>query len=509
MLNERRTTSIIRRIINAIITLIFILLQLALYTILYFEIYASTYVQLIAYILGVILVMYILQTRYNSSYKISWIVLILLFPVFGTLMYFFVGAYHPLPERKIKKINAYIKDYIPVSKTADEVFQDDLVAKKHAKILQKQAPVGLYTNTAIEYYKDPVPKYNDMIEKIKNAKNYIFMEYFIISDGFLWNDILEILLEKARAGVEVKIIYDDIGSLRSLDKGGIKRLNKNPNFRMVAYNPMGIKVSLGLNYRDHRKAVIIDGEYAYSGGDNIADEYIHKLIRFGKWRDTGFRLTGDAVKQYILMFVEMWYMSTKEMLDAKQYIKETNVLSDAVHIPFGDGPHNKVELSYDVVTSMVDNSQKYLYISTPYLIVNREFILNIAKLSESGVKVVILVPKIPDKKITFWLTQAHYKDILAAGGKIYEYTPGFNHAKMVLSDDKYLLLGTINMDFRSFFLNFESGDLIIGDEVIKEVKKDFEEQLAISKEVTYDEWCKRPLIKKIVQFVLYIFAVLF
>ena len=510
MKNERRTNSIIKRVLNVIITLILVLLQVALYVLFFTSINEVKYINVTFRILSLLGVIYLYQSKYNSSYKYSWAILMTLFPLFGVFLFFIVGLNRRLPEKKIKKVNQYISKYTEEEEHLDECFSNDLIGKKHASILISQANLKVYKNTDFKFYSDPVYKTKDLIEDIKKAKQYIFMEYFILAEGKLFSELEEILIQKASGGVEVKILYDDIGSITRLSKDRINFLKKQSNIEIIAYNPMGAKLSLGINYRDHRKMTIIDGNVVYSGGDNIADEYVHIKQRHGFWRDTSFRLIGEAVKGYVLMFVEMWYLSSKKMLDASKYMRcRSDIKNEAIHIPFGDGPMNNVDLASDIILSLVNNAKKNIYISTPYLIVNQEIIDALANASASGVDVRILVPCIPDKKVVFWMTQAHYRKILEKGGKIYEYTPGFNHAKEIVVDGEYAMLGTINLDYRSLYLHFECADLIMYDQEIKKIEEDFIKNINESKIITYENWKKRSFIKKVIQYFLYIFSSLF
>ncbi len=357
-----------------------------------------------------------------------------------------------------------------------------------------------FNNTNSTFFADAKDKTIKMFEDMKNAKKYIYIEFFIISEGKLLDELLEILYEKAACGINVKIIFDDVGSRQTMSKKKVKEINKHQNIEMVSYNPLGVDLSLGVNFRDHRKIVIIDGEIGYTGGDNIADEYVHNIIRFGTWRDNAIRIEGDAVYNLLVMFVENWYMSTLKQIEIDHYIPNDKIVNTAIHFPFGDGPTNQNNPAYNLIKSMISNSHKYLYISTPYFIIDSEFIEEICLAANSGVDVKILVPHIPDKKIIFTLTRSHYGKLLKAGCEIYEYLPGFNHAKNIICDDLYALIGTINIDYRSLFLHFECGDLMMYDQQIHEMKKDFLDAIGKSTRISYETWINRPLRSKIIEF---------
>ena len=346
-----------------------------------------------------------------------------------------------------------------------------------------------------------------MLNTIKNAKKYVFLEYFILSDGVLLEELISVLAELGNKGIEIKIIYDDIGSKRALSSKTINRLIDIPNLKLAVYEPLGLNINPAVNYRDHRKICIVDGLYAYCGGDNLADEYIHLKKRFGFWRDNALFYDGEAVFSFIAMFLNMWYSSTKEKIDVVKYIpkyeaKETT----GFVIPFSDGPDCDKHVAYDVFLSLITSATKTLYISTPYFIIDDEMINAICLAKKSGVDVKLLVPKIPDKKTVFMLTRAHYKKLLYNGIEIYEYIPGFNHAKNIIVDDKYAFCGTINMDYRSLFLHYECGSVISLNAEVKEMSKDFLAACAVSDNYTLDEWNDRNIFGKFFAFLLRIFA---
>ena len=349
--------------------------------------------------------------------------------------------------------------------------------------------------------------YQDMIEDIKNAKKYIFIEYFIISSGILLNSLIDVLEKKGKEGVEIRICYDDFGSKLGLKNKDLNRIKLIPNLEIVKFAPLGLTINISANYRDHRKTVIIDGKIAYVGGDNLADEYANYKTRFGYWRDNAIRIEGEAVNNCLFSFAESWYLSTKKILDINEY-KVIHKVEDSNNIvmPFGDGPTDRRNPAYDLYTSIADNAQNYLYISTPYLIIDPEFIDHICNACRSGVDVKVLIPGIPDKKTVYYLTQSHFGEILRAGGKIYKYSPGFNHAKNYICDDKYAVIGSINVDYRSLYLHFENGVYLSHDEEIIKMKEDFLNAISQSEEIDYNKWKNRPLLLKITQFILKLFS---
>lgn len=498
---------VLKIILNFIISLILILLQILLYRFLFFDLGHLPHMSLISSVVSVFLAIYIIQTDVNPSYKTSWILIVLIFPFSGSMFYLLFGRGNTLPTRKHNKISGYIKENIDEDQIDfNGLKKFDNASYKNVKILKNNTNFPIYENTKSEYFKDGDLFFKSMLNDLENANEFIFMEYFIIGKGIMWNKIKEILIKKASVGVEVKIIYDAIGSTGVLDSKEVKYLNEFDNIEMVPYSPMGVKFNLSANYRDHRKILVIDGVISYTGGINIADEYIHLKDRFGFFRDNGMKLTGKATYSYTLLFVQNWYMSTKKKLDIKKYKKDVYEESDGYVLPFGDGPLYKTNSSYILVKSIFENASDYVYLSTPYFIIDHEFIDSICRAIKSGIDVRLLVPRIPDKKLIFILTRSHYAKILKAGGRIYEYTPGFNHAKNIISDDKCGFIGTVNMDYRSLFLHFECGNFLVGTSSLLKMKSDFLDACNMSEEITYEKWEKRPLYIKIVAFFINIFG---
>lgn len=505
MASERNSMSFFKRIVIWIVSIILVLCQIAFYVFIVVSNIAETQtVYLASTIVGIICVVIIHHSTANSSYKLSWTIFILILPLAGTLIFLLFGNGRSLRKRKTKPIDRYISSKVKCGKTIyEELMEKDLIASKHARLLEKLSNIGIYKNTSAKYFDDVANKHDFLLQDLRKAKKSIFLEYFLIAEGSMWGEIKTILIQKAHEGVEIKIIYDDIGSKTVMPKKSMKKLNDIPNISVKVYNPMGTNISFGLNYRDHRKMTIIDGSIAYIGGDNLADEYVHRKKRFGYWRDNAMRIEGEAVYGYLLLFTQMWFLCSKEILDIDKYEgKYLPLERKSIHIPFGDGPLNKNNPAYSLITSVISNAQKYLYLSTPYFIIDQYFIDELRQIAQSGVDVRVLVPKIPDKKLVFRMTKSHYGSLLQAGGRVYEYTPGFNHAKNIICDDKYGLMGTINIDYRSLFLHFECGDLILFDEEIIKMKNDFLKSVEISDEITLKRWEKRSIWQKFLEFIL-------
>ena len=511
--NERISLPIWKRIIITLITLIVFGLQVILF-IFAFQITYLNGLNKIIYILiealAIFLVMYIVHKPMITGYKLAWCILILIMPLPFSLLFYLNVTSKELPKRKQIKFEKKFKKIEYNGEQLETLNNINPSLRKHVMILQQNQHFEVFNNTKYTYFKDALDKHEDYIKSLKQAKKYIFIETFIISDGELLEEIYPILKQKGEEGVEIKIIYDDLGSKRNLSSKTIKRIVNIPNLKIVNYNPLGLNINPAFNYRNHRKISIIDGVISYCGGDNLADEYIHKIERFGYWRDTCGKFEGEATLGFVRLFLETWYLSTKEMLDINTYInKDILVKNDSFIVPFGDGPTDSTNIGYDLFKSLINNAERTLYISTPYFVIDDDMIDSIVLAIKSGVDVRILMPSKPDKKSAFYLGRYNYKKILKAGGKIFEYSKGFNHAKNIIVDNDAAFIGTINMDFRSMFLHYECGALIIKDEEINKMKEDFLKVCEESELITYEKWKKRPLIQKIIAFVFYLFAPMF
>ena len=510
--NERISIPIWKRIIILVITLLVFAIQIMLFVfafqLTYSEVNKIVYFLIEA--LAILLVIYIIHKPMITSYKLTWSILILVLPLPFSLLYYLNSFSKRLPKRKQNKFERNIHKIEYNEEQLKTLNNINYSLRKHVMVLQQNNNFEAFNDTKYTYFNDAELKHIDFMEELKKAQKYIFIETFIISEGYLLDQLFEILKQKGEEGIEIKIIYDDLGSKRNLRSKTIKEIAKIPNCKIVNYNPLGLNINPAFNYRNHRKISIIDGKIAYCGGDNLADEYIHKIERFGYWRDTCGKFEGQAVKGFIKLFIETWFLSTKELLDVDKYICQNNVIrADSFIVPFGDGPTDNANIGYDLFKSLINNAKKSLYISTPYFVIDDDMIEAIVLAIKSGVDVKILMPAIPDKKSAFYLGRYNYKKILKVGGKIYEYTKGFNHAKNIISDNDAAFIGTLNMDFRSMFLHYECGALIIKDEEINKMKEDFLRVCNESEEITYEKWKKRPFIQKIIAYIFYLFAPMF
>ena len=444
--------------------------------------YHIPYFYIAAWLTQVGVVIKIISSDENPEYKVPWLFFVLVVPIVGFMSYFMFRT-RKLKKRYVKKLkdiysDRYNKDD---SEILLELKQKDTHIYNQANLLCKLGGTYVFKNTKQNYFSLGEDMYKSLIEDLKQAKEFIFMEYFIIEDGKFWNSVLEILKQKAKEGVEVKIIYDDIGCMLTLPGNYCEQLKKF-NIDAVPFAKMRGDITGEFNNRSHRKITIIDGVISYTGGVNIADEYINEFNKYGHWKDVGIRLEGEATKEFLMLFLVDFEVNSKTpLLDRKKYFKETptSTTENGYLIPFGDGPKPlyKRRVARSIIQTMIDGATKSVCITTPYLIIDNDLCTSLENAAIRGVDVKIITPHIPDKKIVFGMTRSFYPRLREAGVQIYEYEPGFIHAKSYLVDDKVCLLGTINMDYRSLVHHFENGVWFYGGECVKALKKDFEKTL--------------------------------
>ncbi|MDY5212815.1 cardiolipin synthase [Intestinibacter sp.] len=443
----------------------------------------------ICMILSILVVLFIVNKEDNPAYKIAWIIPILLFPIFGGLLYLFLGNKKPTRNmrRKLEKEHDR-KSCIRVQdeNVIKEIEQQDLRVAGQVKYLSKHVGFPIYENTSAVYYKSGEENFKDIIKELKAAKHYIFMEYFIIDEGEMWDTILDILEQKAKEGLDVRLIYDDMGCVSNLPYK-YDRILESRGIKCMAFNPFIPFISLAMNNRDHRKIMVIDGHTGFTGGINLADEYINKKERFGYWKDTGIMLKGEGVWNLTTMFLYMWnsFRHTDDDYDKFRPHVHLNELvkHDGYIQPYGDSPLDEEVVGENVYLNLINNAKKYVYIFTPYLIIDNEMMTALCLASKRGIDVKIVTPGIPDKKTVFKLTRSYYHQLIENGVEIYEYTPGFLHAKVVVSDDEVATVGTINFDYRSLYLHFECGVFLYKSKCIQDIKEDALETIAKSRKI--------------------------
>ncbi len=459
-------------------------------------------------LLGVFTVAYIVNRRGNPSYKIMWIVFILVFPVFGITVYILWGGGRIFPnfKRRMHRCESHFLPNLDDDSRAHSKLQyNDLVHYRQAQYLSQESGYPLYTDTETEYLSPGEAFLPRFLEELEKAQKYIFIEFFIIAEGKMWDQIHEVLRKKAAQGVEVKIIFDDFGSIKRQHKDFISRLRAE-NIGVAIFNKIQFSLTVFLNNRNHRKIVVIDGKVAVTGGLNLADEYINEIERFGYWMDCAVIVRGRAVDSFVAMFLSIWEFTTKERLDMSRYIADNAVLCEGFVLPYCDDPLDEKNPAEGIYMQILNGAQKYVYITTPYLIVDSTMMSTLKLAAKSGIDVRILTPHIPDKWYVHHVTQYSYLELLEAGVKIYEYTPGFIHSKIFVSDDSVATIGTVNMDYRSFALHFECGVWIAGNQTVRDIKTHFEKLLDDSKEIKLDDWKKSPPAQRFKRAVLHLFA---
>lgn len=488
-----------------IITALDIIIQFAIIVVLivYFD-GAFVYYYSISLILSILCCVEVINKNINSGYKISWVLLLLALPMFGLTLYVMLEGswYTKRTKKKMLSITERIKDGL--SKDEDISFES-AGAKKQSKYIENYAYSPPVKNTRSKYFSSGESYFDSLIQDLNKAEKSIYLEYFIIKESHMWNEIKKILVKKASQGIDVRVIYDDFGSIDRISKKEIKYLREF-GVKIKSFNPFVPVISLLLNYRDHRKICTIDTKIAYSGGVNLADEYINKEIRFGHWKDSGIALYGEGAYSFEVFFLTLWEYITKEKQALTKPLYEE--ADNGIYQPYTDSPIDNENVGANVYMNIISQAEKYVYISTPYFVVDDEMLKTITNASKSGVDVRIVVPHIPDKKIVNQATKSYYAQLIEAGVKVYEYKHGFNHSKIVVSDDKIATVGSVNFDYRSFFLSFECGVWLYNSSTVLDILTDYNELLNESIKITLED-CKAPFIVRVFRKIIAAFAPFF
>lgn len=438
---------------------------------------------------------YIVNKNDNPTYKVAWVLLIMGLPVFGGLIYLLFGGQKVPKELRIRD-NEAAGNYQEViwqnTEIMDQLEKEDAVAHKQANYLWKNAIFPIYNHTETTFFSIGEEKFASMVEELKKAEKFIFLEYFIIAPGIMWDTILDILIEKVKIGVEVRVLYDDAGCITTLPSDyylSLRRLG----IKAKVFNPIKPRLAMQMNNRDHRKIFIVDGKVGMTGGINLADEYINAVERFGHWKDCSVMIKGEAVWNLTLMFLQFWNFDEDvkdDVFDFKADFEEfENIAHDGFVQPYSDSPTDNENVGEYTHINMINGATKYVYVSTPYLVIDNEMKTALLLAAKNGIDVRILVPHIPDKWYVFAVTRSNYKSLIEGGVKIYEYTPGFIHSKTFVVDDKMAIVGTVNMDYRSYYLHYECGVWFYKSKVVMDVKQDYIQTLAKSHLVTLED-CK-------------------
>ncbi len=483
---------------NGVKRLIFVLLSLVFEFLLIISLFVwlndyAEWITIFTRILAALLVLFIYNKDQTSAMKMPWIILIMVLPIFGIALYFLIGLSASTKEmrKRYKDIDKVLFPYLPENKVAAEKLTDqDKRAANIASYIYGRSGYPIYDNTDIVYYDDGAKGLEAQKEELKKAERFIFMEYHAIENAESWQGIQEILEDRVQAGVDVRVFYDDMGSIGFVNLDFVKIL-ESKGIRCRVFNPFVPGLNLFLNNRDHRKVTVIDGKVGFTGGYNLANEYFHLTEPYGFWKDTGIKITGDAVKSLTVTFLEMWNAirgDDENDTEFDEYFQdhEYHAKEKGFVIPYADLPIDDERLGEDVYMSVASYAKDYVWFVTPYLILTDEMIHTLGLAAKQGVDVRVITPGIPDKKLVYSITRSYYNSLVKNGVRIYEFTPGFCHAKMSIADDRIATCGTINLDYRSLYHHFENGCLFTGCDAVLRVREDFENMMAQSREVTED-----------------------
>lgn len=433
-------------------------------------------------VLGAIVIIYIINERGNPAFGMTWMLLILVFPAFGCLFYIWVKS--QLGTRYIgKRLSRFRLETAKYMEQDTQTVEALKMSKPSngnlAHYMQYQLGFPVYRNTEVRYFSSGEEKFSALLCELKRAEKFIFLEYFIVEEGYMWGSILEILKEKARQGVEVRFMYDGMCSISMLPYNYPKQIRKF-GIQCKMFSPIRPILSTTQNNRDHRKICVIDGKVGFTGGINLGDEYINRKERFGYWKDTAVLLKGDAVRSLTVLFLQMWNVTELRPDSFERYIEEKSaeIRRELGYVlPYGDSPYDNENVGEEVYFHILNHAKKYVHIMTPYLILDNGMLDALTRAAKSGIEVCIIMPHIPDKWYAFAVAKTYYRELIEAGVQIYEFTPGFVHAKVFVSDHDTATVGTINLDYRSLYLHFECGVFIYNNPVVWDIEKDFQETL--------------------------------
>ena len=470
----------------------------------------SAVISVLSSMMALAVVLRIYGSSKNAAYKMPWIMLILAFPVMGLCLYLILG--HSMVMRIMKRrIRDLSDEFVGRLKQNPEVLQQ--LKEKSTSIANQCRYIWNYGgypvcgNTDIEFFAEAEDGLKAQREALQKAKSFIFMEYHAIEDSVAFDEIRKILVQKVKEGVEVRVFYDDVGSVGFINPAFVKKMEAD-GIKCRVFNPMVPFLHVFMNNRDHRKVTIIDGIIGFTGGYNLADEYFNITHPYGQWKDTGVRMEGEAVRNLTVMFLELWNAIRHTDKDYEQYLPSITYQAkeEAFVQPFGDSPLDGEPVGESVYMNMVKSAEEYIYFTTPYLIISDEFKRELCMAAKRGVDVRIITPGIPDKKMVYSLTRSYYAGLVQSGVKIYEYTPGFLHSKQCVCDGKTAFCGTINLDYRSLYLHFENGVFFGNCKAVEDMKQDFDRLFPICRDMTEQYKGTQPTVLRIRQCILRLFA---
>ncbi len=463
----------------------------------------STVLNAAVSVLAFIVVLRIYGKTENAAFKMPWIILILLLPLFGLCMYLLFGHKDATKRmrKKFEKTDLKLMKEMPESsETLKKLEKEDFYAANQFRYIQSYRKYPIYENTDVKFYAEAADGFEAQLQELSKAKRFIFMEYHAIEDAESFRRLKNILADRVKHGVEVRMVYDEIGSVGFIDRGFIKRMG-DIGVKCRVFNPVMPVLNIFMNNRDHRKITVIDGIVGFTGGYNLADEYFGITKPYGRWKDTGVRLEGDAVRSLTAMFLEMWNAMGETDRYYEKYLVRQSFKGEAKGFvqPYADSPLDDEYVGENVYLNMIKSAKHKFFATTPYLIISDEMTRELCLAAQRGVDVRIITPGIPDKKMIFKMTRSYYAALARRGVRIYEYTPGFMHAKESIADDKLAVVGTINYDYRSLYHHFENAVIMYGCGAVKDIEKDFENILAESEEVSEKYRSGRSTVLRISQ----------
>ena len=462
-------------------------------------------------LISLFVALYIVSKKDKGAYKLTWIFLILLFPLFGGLMYLLFNFQTSIKRfsQRILLIHERTNKYFFLPETGYETAKSDIPNHlPQIRYLQEFAKFPVSTHSTTHYLSPGEKMFEVLKEELEKAEKYIFLEYFIVQEGIMWNEILEILKRKASNGVLIRLIYDDMGCFLLLPPNYPEQL-KTYGIECAVFNPFKPVLTSTQNNRDHRKMIVIDGKVAFTGGINLADEYINAVVKFGHWKDSAIMIEGEAAWSFTVMFLQMWELCTNVQEDYELYYpwkeQKCSIQSTGYIQPYADSPMDSENVGEHVYLQILNNAKDYVYIYTPYLIVDDSMISALTLAAKSGIDVRIITPHKWDKWVIHMTTRSYYRELIKAGVKIYEYSKGFLHAKAFVSDDMTATVGTTNLDFRSLYLHFECGAWLYNTNAVMELKQDFLQTQEECQQITLKDCNPRPS-KRLFQDILRLFA---
>lgn len=460
-------------------------------------------------VLDVAVVLYVINSRIVPAYKINWLIMAAIFPLATGILYLIIGSRRIPPKFRQEHLASVLK-FKPLLNNEDSmeaIGKEDEIIGKQLRYIVDYSYYPVYEGTRVSYYENGEKMFNQIIEELKKATKFIYIEMFIMETGALLDQVLNILEEKSRQGVDVRIIYDDMGCAMYLPHDFSKQLASR-GIKCQVFNPFRPILWVTMNNRDHRKIIVIDGNTGFTGGLNLGDEYINRTSPYGYWKDAGVMLKGPAVTSLTVMFLQFWQSKSDQGIELPVALEELESYDNekGYVLPFSDSPTDSEDISKNAHLNMIWSARKKLYIMTPYFVVDYEMLTALKQAAKNGVDVRIILPHVPDKWYMLESARAYYRELISSGCKIYEYVPGFIHSKVMMADDKAAIVGTINMDYRSYYLNFECGVYLYKNKVIKDICRDFDNTIAESQLIDLSECNKIPLYRRLIRAFFKLFA---